>query len=386
VKSPLPSGASTSIARHEQGAAALILVIAVLLPGLLLVLIGGFTAVWATTTGCTVTGTGTGTGPAGSGGGPHRSTDLNEQQLRYANIIVQTAADLRLPASAARIAIAVALQESTLRNLTWGDRDSLGLFQQRAGWGSAADRMNPRTSATMFYTGGHGGQPGLIDIDGWANLPLTAAAQAVQRSAFPNAYAQWAPLAADLVTQAWASATAHASPPTETPAKVGDPGAPGCSGDDSDGDTQPGSGTAPAGLVIDGSAAGRTAVRFALAQLGKPYRWSAAGPDAYDCSGLTMAAWAAAGAVLAHFTGAQVHAGARVPGGLAGAVAGDLVFIPGKHGSIANPRHVGMVAGYVQDGTTRRLWIIHAPRTGQPVQLTAATTWSSKVAAVRHIA
>jgi murein DD-endopeptidase MepM/ murein hydrolase activator NlpD len=88
-----------------------------------------------------------------------------------------------------------AMQESTLRNLHYGDRDSLGLFQQRAAWATAAERTTPSTSATMFYTGGHGGQRGLFDIPGWPSMPLWAAAQAVQVSAFPTAYARWERLA-----------------------------------------------------------------------------------------------------------------------------------------------------------------------------------------------
>jgi murein DD-endopeptidase MepM/ murein hydrolase activator NlpD len=88
-----------------------------------------------------------------------------------------------------------AMQESTLRNVHYGDRDSLGLFQQRAAWASAAERTTPSAAATMFYTGGHGGQRGLFDIPGWPSMPLWAAAQAVQVSAFPTAYARWEALA-----------------------------------------------------------------------------------------------------------------------------------------------------------------------------------------------
>lgn len=96
---------------------------------------------------------------------------------------------------AAIIAIATAMQESTLRNLAYGDRDSVGLFQQRDAWGTTAQRMDPAQATTMFLTGGHAGQRGLLDIPDWQTLPLTVAAQAVQASATPDAYARWEPLA-----------------------------------------------------------------------------------------------------------------------------------------------------------------------------------------------
>lgn len=88
------------------------------------------------------------------------------------------------------IGIATAIVESGLRNLNYGDRDSVGLFQQRAPWGSFAARTNPRTSAGMFFHGGRGGQRGLDDIPNWQSLPMGQAAQAVQVSAFPGRYAQ----------------------------------------------------------------------------------------------------------------------------------------------------------------------------------------------------
>ena len=84
------------------------------------------------------------------------------------------------------IALSTALQESTLRNLPYGDRDSIGLFQQRDAWGSRADRLNPAMSSRMFFVGGRGGQPGLLSIPDYLSLPVTQAAQAVQVSAFPD--------------------------------------------------------------------------------------------------------------------------------------------------------------------------------------------------------
>lgn len=84
------------------------------------------------------------------------------------------------------IALATALQESGLNNLTYGDRDSVGLFQQRPsqGWGTRERILEPRLASAAFYER-------LRKVPGWASLPVTEAAQAVQHSAAPAAYAQW---------------------------------------------------------------------------------------------------------------------------------------------------------------------------------------------------
>lgn len=91
-----------------------------------------------------------------------------------------------LPERAVVVALATAMQESRLRNLDYGDRDSLGLFQQRPsqGWGQPAQVMDPRYAAGKFYEA-------LVEVRGWETMPLTEAAQAVQKSGFPDAYARW---------------------------------------------------------------------------------------------------------------------------------------------------------------------------------------------------
>jgi hypothetical protein len=88
------------------------------------------------------------------------------------------------------IGLMTAYQESRLRNLNYGDRDSLGLFQQRPsqGWGSKSQVTNPQYSARKFFST-------LFQVSGRNRMSLTGAAQAVQRSGFPNAYAQWESLA-----------------------------------------------------------------------------------------------------------------------------------------------------------------------------------------------
>jgi hypothetical protein len=125
---------------------------------------------------------------------------LSRVQTDNARVIVEVGRAMGLPARAHVIAVACALQESSLRNLAndtvdesfryphegrGADHDSVGLFQQRpsAGWGSVRDLMRPEYAARRFYRK-------LVKVRGWHRLDLTAAAQAVQGSAFPNAYAK----------------------------------------------------------------------------------------------------------------------------------------------------------------------------------------------------
>jgi hypothetical protein len=135
--------------------------------------------------------------------GKYGGTKFTGEQLRNAATIASVGAGMGK--KAVLIGLMTAMQESRLRNLNFGDRDSLGLFQQRALWGSAAARRNPRVSAGMFYHGGRGGQRGLDDIPGWQNMSPGRAAQAVQVSAFPGAYSKWQDEAQAIIN---ASATA----------------------------------------------------------------------------------------------------------------------------------------------------------------------------------
>ncbi|WP_375000096.1 peptidoglycan DD-metalloendopeptidase family protein [Aeromicrobium sp. CTD01-1L150] len=102
------------------------------------------------------------------------------------------------------IALMVGLQESRLENLNYGDRDSVGVFQQRpsTGWGTRAQIMDVPRSTKAFYggpKGPHRGEPpGLLDVDGWASMALGEAGQAAQRSGHPTAYDKWEPVAKDL--------------------------------------------------------------------------------------------------------------------------------------------------------------------------------------------
>jgi cell wall-associated NlpC family hydrolase len=111
--------------------------------------------------------------------------------------------------------------------------------------------------------------------------------------------------------------------------------------------TAPGSHGLPANYTIpaDATASESTVVLYAIAQLDKPYVFGAAGPSAYDCSGLTMAAWSQAGLRLPHSTTAQAQSG--VPTSMGALVPGDLVLVAGDDGTRAAPGHVGL---YIGDG------------------------------------
>ena len=127
---------------------------------------------------------------------------LDPEQAQNAALFAAMAAERGLPARAVTIAIATALQESKMINIDYGDRDSVGLFQQRPsqGWGSVEQIMDPVYSTGKFYDG-------LVKVDGYTKLEVTVAAQAVQRSGFPDAYAQH-----ETRARAWASALTGNSP------------------------------------------------------------------------------------------------------------------------------------------------------------------------------
>jgi hypothetical protein len=120
--------------------------------------------------------------------------NLSAEQRKNAQIIINKGKEMGASPRDIQIALMTAMQESGLRNLDHGDRDSAGLFQQRpsCGWGSHAQVTNPDYAAGKFYE--H-----LLRLPNRDSMSLTQAAQAVQRSAFPNAYAKWEGLAAGLL-------------------------------------------------------------------------------------------------------------------------------------------------------------------------------------------
>jgi hypothetical protein len=111
---------------------------------------------------------------------------LDSVQMANAATITAVGVRRKMPERAIVIALATALQESKLENLEDGDRDSLGLFQQRPsqGWGAPEKIRDPRYAADRFYSA-------LVRVKGWKDMRITDAAQKVQRSAYPNAYEKW---------------------------------------------------------------------------------------------------------------------------------------------------------------------------------------------------
>ncbi len=112
------------------------------------------------------------------------TVDIDLEQAENAALIAAISIERGMPARAASIALATAFQESKLYNIDYGDRDSVGLFQQRPsqGWGTVEQLMDPVFATHAFYDA-------LAKVDGYQDMEITQAAQAVQRSAYPEAYA-----------------------------------------------------------------------------------------------------------------------------------------------------------------------------------------------------
>lgn len=263
------------------------------------------------------------------------------QQVTNAATIIDVGRAAGVPPQGQVIAVAVAMQESGLQNVDHGDAagpDSRGLFQQRPskGWGTAAQVMYPPYAASRFYEA-------LQAVHGWQSMPLTVAAQAVQHSANPGAYARWQAPAAALV----ARITATSPVPVLS----------GC------GQGSPAAGT-PARL--------KAVLAYARAALGTAYQYGGHctnphSPDMMlhcDCSSLVQQSFARAGLNLPR-TAAQQYAW-----GLAGNAAviplhqariGDVVYMPSDQGpdTIA---HTGIVVD------PAKMIMLDAYATGEPVR------------------
>ncbi len=295
---------------------------------------------------------------------PRPASAYDSEQLTNAAVIVSVGVGRGIPVRGLIIAVATALQESSLRNLgdlgKSNDHDSLGLFAQRPsqGWGTPEQVMDPVYAANKFYDK-------LLTIPGWEQLPLTEAAQAVQASATPSAYAKWEPDATALVTAV----------------TIGMSG--GCNG----GDGLSGAGEqVPADFALppDTPPPVATAIWWALGQLGTPYTFGGDCTDPHsgdptkqcDCSSLVQQAYRTGGITLPRVTDDQQHAGTPVAS-LTDLRPGDLIFIPGSDGTAADPRHVGLYIG--------RDLIVQAPHTADVVKLTNVSAWVNQIAAIRRV-
>jgi len=308
---------------------------------------------------------------------------LSPTQATNARIVAATAAARGGPA-AALLALMVGLAESGMRVLAnpndpsgaahphdgvGYDHDSLGIFQQRPSWGSAAQRMDPSASTDLFVDA-------LMALPNWQSHPPAVAAQLVQRSAF------------DVTSSAanGGSAVVGANYPAQQPLAIkvlgiisGDAALLDCGASAGSVDSGiPGAHGLPTAYAIPAATSpqARIAVAFALAQLGKPYQWGASGPAVFDCSGLMQAAWARAGVTISRTTYTELHDG--TPTDLAHLLPGDLVLTPGSDGSLALPGHVGMFIG---NGL-----VVEAPKTGDVVKVVNVGGFTSGgVSTLRHI-
>ncbi|MEU9155444.1 C40 family peptidase [Streptomyces sp. NPDC048417] len=309
--------------------------------------------------------------------------DDAEEQIPNAETIQATGIAMKVPARGQIVALATALQESGLRNLDYGDRDSLGLFQQRPsqGWGTPTEVRDPVHASTKFYEG-------LLKVKGWQSMTITQAAQAVQKSGYRDAYAKWEPLAtaiqkaiAKSLGMVGSSSTDsdtgnEAEQPTSSAAAV-------CgTGDDGSSFGSIPAGSVPEGYEIPASApkSVRTAIRWGLGQLGTPYQWGGTcsaphGQDPMgrcDCSSLMQASYKAGGISISRTTYTQVKEGKAVS--VDALRPGDLLF---TRGTAAVPEHVGMFIG--------QGLILQAPHTGDVVKISTLADWRADIVAARRI-
>jgi hypothetical protein len=186
----------------------------------------------------------TGDTPAGVAG-------YGKAQLVNAATIVAVGRQTNVLEHGLVVALAAAMQESTLNNIDHGDRDSLGLFQQRPsqGWGTPAQIMNPTYAATKFY-------PHLLSVPGWQNMSVNDAVQAVQRSGTPNAYAKHENAARAVL------AAVHGAQCTTSDTTV--------------------VGTGDCNAIQAPNPTALAAINYACGQRGLPYVWAETGPRKAD--------------------------------------------------------------------------------------------------------
>ncbi|MFC6093654.1 MULTISPECIES: C40 family peptidase [Saccharothrix] len=249
---------------------------------------------------------------------------LADDQLTTVANIISIGRERQLPPLAWQIAIQAGMTESGLRSLDYGDRDSLGIFQMRPsmGWGTPQQVTDPHYAINKFYDV-------LLKLPDWEQQRPGDSAQDVERSAFPDRYHRWEAMAAFLIGQE---------------GDVSDPA--GC-------------GEAVGDYLLASNAAG-TAIEFTRQQLGEPYLWGGNGPDAWDCSGILVKAFAAAGVKIPRVANDQyVSGGAHLP--VREAKAGDLIFWATNPAQPVTVHHVAMYLGDDE--------YIHAPQTGDVVKI-----------------
>jgi cell wall-associated NlpC family hydrolase len=257
--------------------------------------------------------------------GAGQANNLTPESRGIVGQIVSIGKSRNLAPRAWQVAIQAGMTESGLRNLTYGDRDSLGIFQMRPsmGWGTPAQLGDTAYEVNKFYDV-------LLAVPGWAQMRPGEAAQSVERSQFPTRYNAWEAMAASLV---------------QNVGQVAD--ATGC-----------GEGI---GAALPPSKTAATAIQFALSQQGKPYVWGATGPNSYDCSGLMLRAFGAAGITLDRVSQDQYKDGAMLP--VRTAQPGDLLFLATDPSNPATIHHVMMYLGGNK--------IVEAQQTGVPVHTRA---------------
>ncbi|MEU4448137.1 C40 family peptidase [Actinosynnema sp. NPDC050801] len=266
-------------------------------------------------------------GPWGGDGeerGRRDAEQLADDQLTTVANIISIGREKGLPPLAWQIAIQAGMTESGLRSLDYGDRDSLGIFQMRPsmGWGTPQQVTDPRYAVNKFYEV-------LLKLPDWQEQRPGDSAQDVERSAFPDRYHKWEAMAAFLISKE---------------GDVSDPA--GC-----------GEG---AGEYLLASNAAGTAIEFTKQQLGEPYLWGGNGPDAWDCSGILVKAFGAAGVKIPRVANDQYMAGgAYLP--VREAKAGDLIFWATNPANPVTVHHVAMYLGNDE--------YIHAPQTGDVVKI-----------------
>jgi hypothetical protein len=287
-------------------------------------------------------------GADGALSGPVAGFDT--EALHYAAQIVATGKEMGLPERAWVIAVATAMQESSLRNLSWGDETSVGLFQQQQWWGTFEQRTNPRESSRLFYEK-------LIEIPGWDRLDLTDAADGVQRSAHPDAYAKWE----DEANQVVGAVEGIACSPV---------------------------------MSEEGAELGQLVVQAALKYLGTDYAWGGGGANGpgpgqtdrggegdrngdpgkigFDCSGLAQYAYKQIGILIPRNTQMMWNKyGSQAIKDKGKLLPGDLLMLGGRERSTSNVHHVGIYKGWNEK--SGQVEIVEAPRSGLKVRVIA---WS----------